>query len=131
MKFLTVEEVISIHDSLINIYGGLHGIRDMGLLLSAIEMPKATMFEEYLHDSIFDKASAYLFHIVCNHPFLDGNKRTGAASTLIFLKENEVDIKFNIPEFEEMVVKVAKGQLKKEEISQILQGSNGKAKFQF
>lgn len=120
MIFLSVEEVIQIHDDLVSEYGGLHGIRDMGLLVSAIEMPKATMFGEYLHESIFDKASAYLFHIVCNHAFVDGNKRTGAAAALIFLFQNAYKVKFDMREFEEMVCKVAKGELSKEEISKFL-----------
>ena len=123
MKFLTVEEVIQIHDDLVTAYGGLHGIRDMGLLISAIEMPKAMMFGEYLHESLYDKAAAYLFHIVCNHAFLDGNKRTGAAVTLIFLKQNEGKIKYNIPDFEEIVCKVAQSQMKKNQISAFLEKS--------
>ncbi len=121
MIFLSVEEIIQIHDELVSEYGGLHGIRDMGLLVSAIEMPKATMFGEYLHESIFDKASAYLYHIVCNHAFLDGNKRTGAATTLIFLSQNGVKTKYDMKEFEEMVCKVAQGEVSKQEISKFLE----------
>lgn len=121
MIFLSVEEVIQIHDSLVSQYGGLQGIRDIGLLISAIEMPKAKMFGEHLHKSLFDKASAYLFHIVCNHAFLDGNKRTGAASMLIFLAQNGCKTKYNMKEFEEMVCSVAKGGFTKDEISKFLQ----------
>lgn len=121
MIFLTLEEVIQIHDDLVSEYGGLQGIRDMGLLVSAIEMPKAAMFGEDLHASLFDKASAYLFHIVCNHAFLDGNKRTGAAATLIFLVQNGCKTKYKMEDFEEMVCKVAQGEFSKEEISRFLQ----------
>lgn len=121
MMFLSVEEVIQIHDDLVSAYGGLHGIRDMGLLISAIEMPKAMMFGEYLHESIFDKAAAYLFHIVCNHAFIDGNKRTGAAVTLIFLFQNGNEVKYNMIDFEEMVCNVAQGNLLKEQISKFLE----------
>ncbi len=120
MIFLSVEEVIQIHDNLVSEYGGLDGIRDMGLLISAIEMPKASMFGEYLHDSIFDKAAAYLFHIVCNYAFLNGNKRTGAATTLIFLNLNSHLVKYNMKDFEEMVCKVAQGLHSKQEISNFL-----------
>lgn len=120
MSFLTLEEVIQIHDDLVAGYGGLQGIRDMGLLVSAIEMPKAAMCGEYLHESIFDKAAAYLFHIVCNHAFLDGNKRAGSAVTLIFLFQNGCKIKYDMEEFEEMVCKVAQGLFSKEEISKFL-----------
>lgn len=121
MIFLSIEEVIQIHDDLVSEYGGLHGIRDLGLLISAIEMPKASLFGEYLHESIFDKAAAYLFHIVCNHAFVDGNKRTGAAVSLIFLHQNGYRMKYDMQEFEVMVVKVAEGKLPKKEISKFLQ----------
>lgn len=83
-------------------------------------MPKAMMFGQYLHESIYDKASAYLYHIVCNHAFLDGNKRTGAAATLIFLKENECEKKYNAHEFEELVCKVTESSVDKIQISDFL-----------
>lgn len=79
------------------------------------------MFGEYLHESIFNKASAYLYHIVCNQAFFDGNKRTGAATTLIFLSQNGFDIKYDMKEFEEMVCMVAKSEMSKAEISKFLQ----------
>jgi death-on-curing protein len=120
MNFLTIEEVVQIHDELITAYKGLHGVRDMGLLVSAIEMPKASMFGEYLHDSIFDKAAAYLFHIVCNHAFLDGNKRTGAACALIFLNINGYTQSYDMKIFENMVCHVAEGKLSKQAISSFL-----------
>jgi death-on-curing protein len=121
MIFLTVEEVIQIHNELVSKYGGLHGIRDMGLLVSAIEMPKSAMLGEYLHQCIFDKASAYLYHIVCNHAFLDGNKRTGIATTLIFLCQNGIHIKYDMKKLEELVCLVAQGMISKQEISKFLQ----------
>lgn len=126
MKFLFAEEVIEAHTRIIQLYGGLDGIRDMGLLISAIEMPKASFSGEFLHVTIFDKAAAYLFHIVCNHPFLDGNKRTAAAATLTFLEMNEIELEFDEKEFEELVVKTATGKSDKEEISQFFQSSQKK-----
>lgn len=63
IKFFTVEQVIEIHDAFLEDHGGLPGIRDKGLLISAVEMPRASMFGEYLHKTIYDKAGAYLFHI--------------------------------------------------------------------
>jgi len=123
LKFITIEEVIEIHSSIIQFAGGLDGMRDIGLLISAIEMPKSTMFGEDLHESVFDKAAAYIFHIVCNHAFLDGNKRTGLVVGLIFLDMNGVEITTPEPDLEEMVCGVAQGRLNKQEISQILQSS--------
>lgn len=84
-------------------HGGLPGIRDKGLLISAVEMPRASMFGEYLHKTIYDKAAAYLFHIVQNHPFNDGNKRTGALTTILFLEENGIEIIFTDIDYEEVV----------------------------
>lgn len=117
MIYLNIEEVIKLHDRIVERYGGLHGIRDMGLLLSAIEMPKAMMFGEDLHKSLFDKASAYLYHIICNHAFLDGNKRTGTAVTLTFLMLNGCDKDYDQFQFEEMVCLIAQSQLSKDQIS--------------
>lgn len=119
-KFFTVEQIIEIHDAFLEDHGGLPGIRDKGLLISAVEMPRASMFGEYLHKTIYDKASAYLFHIVQNHPFNDGNKRTGALTTILFLEENGVKIKFSEKDYEEFIVTVAQGQKNKEEIAYFL-----------
>ena len=78
--FLDLDFVLRIHLSLIERYGGEPGVRDIGLLHSAIAMPQASFGGEFLHEDLFEKAAAYLFHIVQNHPFMDGNKRTGAAA---------------------------------------------------
>lgn len=120
-KFLTLEQVIEIHDVFLEDHGGLPGIRDKGLLVSAIEMPRASMFGEYLHKTIYDKASAYLFHIVQNHPFNDGNKRTGALTTILFLEANGKKFEFSEVEYEELVISVAMGQAGKEEIAYFLE----------
>lgn len=126
IKFFTVEQVIEIHDAFLEDHGGLSGIRDKGLLISAVEMARASMFGEYLHKTIYDKAAAYLFHIVQNHPFNDGNKRTGALTTILFLEENGVKIAFSDHDYEEFVVSVAQGQKNKEEIAYFLK--HGKEK---
>lgn len=125
-KFFTVEQVIELHDAFLEDHGGLPGIRDKGLLISAIEMPRTAMFGEYLHKTIYDKAAAYLFHIVQNHPFNDGNKRTGALTTILFLEENGIKISFSDHDYEEFVVSVAQGQKNKEEIAYFLK--HGKEK---
>lgn len=120
MIFITVQEVIDDHAEIIRMYGGLDGIRDIGLLISAIEMPKAMMFGEFLHPTVFDKAAAYLFHIVCNHPFVDGNKRTGTMTALTFLRQNQVHIKFTKEQtdiLEELVVSTANSKTTKEQIA--------------
>lgn len=121
MIFLTVEQVIDFHNEIINEFGGAHGIRELSLLISAVEMPKASMFGEFLHATIYDKAAAYLYHIVCNHPFLDGNKRSGLVSALTFLEVNDVILEYDENELEELVVKVAAGKAEKTDIATFFQ----------
>ena len=120
MIFITVQEIIDDHAEIIRQYGGLGGIRDLGLLASAIDMPKSTMFGEDLHPTIFDKAAAYLFHIVCNHPFIDGNKRTGTMAALTFLRQNYLHLQFTDEQasiLEELVVSTAQGTTTKKQIA--------------
>lgn len=126
IKFLPVEMVIFYHDKLIDEFGGFKGIRDIGLLLSALEMPKSSMFGVDFHPTICDKAAAYLFHIVCNHPFNDGNKRTGGFSAAIFLEINGVNTDFDDKEYESLIIKVAKGEAKKENIAHFFENKKEK-----
>lgn len=92
--FLETEDVLAIHADQLELYGGIDGLRDPGLLDSALAMPRQTFGGEYLHDTPFLMAAAYLFHIARNHPFHDGNKRTALASALVFLEDlngHEID----------------------------------------
>ena len=90
--FLTLAEVLEIHNNQIELYGGTQGVRDLTLLQSAIAQPQASFGGEWLHADIFGMAAAYAYHICQNHPFLDGNKRTALASTLVFLEINKISI---------------------------------------
>lgn len=121
MRYLKTEEVMFTHDTIIDKDGGSYGIRDLGLLLSALEIPKSEMFGHCLHPTVFDKAAAYLFHIVSNHPFIDGNKRTAMTCALSFLSINgvELDIKYKV--ISNFVIDIANGKLTKKEISEHLE----------
>lgn len=126
MIFITLQEVIDEHTEIIRKYGGLDGIRDIGLLISAIEMPKSAMFKKYLHPTIFDKSAAYLFHIICNHPFIDGNKRTGTATALTFLELNRIHIKRTeewLLVLEELVICTAESKTTKKQIADFFKNS--------
>ncbi|MFN5586071.1 MAG: type II toxin-antitoxin system death-on-curing family toxin [Planctomyces sp.] len=90
--FLDIDHTMQLHRSLIKTYGGVEGIRDVGLLHSALAMPQASFGGEFLHRDLFKMAAAYLYHIVQNHPFIDGNKRTGAAAAIIFLSMNDMEL---------------------------------------
>ena len=119
-KFLSLSEIIEIHQDQVVRYGGVSGIRDMDLLKSALGMPLATYGGEFLHTDIYEMAAAYLFHLVKNHPFLDGNKRIGAVAALVFLALNGYD--FDAPEEDlaEMVLSVARGELDKADVAVFL-----------
>ena len=116
-SFLTFAEAIEIHDYQIEHFGGASGLRDIELLKSAIGMPSATYGGNFLHPSIYEMAAAYLFHLVENHPFVDGNKRVGAMAALIFLDLNGIDFNASDEEFTAMVLRVASGKMLKAEIT--------------
>lgn len=88
VNYLTPQQVLAIHDRMIRRFGGSHGIRDVGLLESAVGRPQATFDGNDLYPTIFEKASALLQSLLKNHPFVDGNKRTALTSAGIFLKMN-------------------------------------------
>jgi death-on-curing protein len=87
--FLTLDEVLELHRESIQRYGGSAEVRDLGLLLSALAMPATTFAGEFLHADLPAMAAALLFHIVQNHPFVDGNKRAGAAAARVFVLMND------------------------------------------
>ena len=121
IHYIPADAVLKIHDILIENYGGSQGIRDYGLLLSALEMPRSSFGGQELHPALFDKAAAYLYHVVKNHPFIDGNKRTSAALALTFLEMNKVELKIDLLDFEELVVAAAEGKVSKSEIASFLE----------
>jgi death-on-curing protein len=90
--FLDVEDVLLIHEEQLARYGGSAGIRDAGLLESAVAMPRATAGGEFAHDDLFAMAAAYAYHIAQDQPFVDGNKRTGLLAAIVFLDLNGVPI---------------------------------------
>ena len=116
--FLGLEEVLAIHRDQIQRYGGSPGIRDMGTLQSALAMPAASFGGQYLHQDLFEMAAAYLFHVVRNHPFVDGNKRTGAVAAFIFLSMNGVNLKVSGISFGKVVMRVARGEAEKAEVAE-------------
>ncbi len=116
IKYLTVDQVIAFHDTLIKKFGGLSGIRDKNLLDSALSAPKASFGGKNMYPSISEKAAVYLYHIAKNHPFNDANKRTAYVAALAFLKANRSAIKFELNHLEAIVVGIANGKIEKEEL---------------
>lgn len=120
IDFLTLEDVLRIHDDQVRRYGGSAEIRDTGLLQSAIAMPQTTYGGQHLHGDVFAMAAAYLFHIVQNHPFVDGNKRTGTVAALVFLELNGIDTNATEEELEELIWCVARGEANKQRVGDFL-----------
>ena len=116
-QFLTLDEVMDIHRNQIERYGGTLGVRDAALLESALAAPQSGFGDQYLHGDFFEMASAYLFHVVQNHPFLDGNKRVGTAAALTFLELNGVETKIPNQALVAMVLAVAQGETEKSAIA--------------
>ncbi|MBX3359311.1 MAG: type II toxin-antitoxin system death-on-curing family toxin [Phycisphaeraceae bacterium] len=119
-QFLRVDEVLRIHADQVERYGGSADLRDPGLLISAVETPRAMYGGSLLHGDLFGMAAAYLFHIVQNHPFVDGNKRTGTVAAIVFLDVNGVEIDADNDELAEMVLAVARGEIDKNRIARFL-----------
>jgi death-on-curing protein len=115
--FLTLGEVLELYKDEIQNYGGAFGVRDKELLISALAQPYASFSGQYLHKDLFEMGAAYLYHICQNHPFIDGNKRTVLAASLMFFLMNGIEIEVDSDLLADMVFKVAKGKMKKKSIS--------------
>lgn len=111
--FLSLDEVLEIHEEQIERYGGSAGLRDPAGLESAVATPQATFDGEFLHASIPAMAAAYLFHLCQNHAFIDGNKRVGANAAITFLLMNDWEPTFTQDELVDVVLSVASGVLSK------------------
>lgn len=116
--FLSLSEVLEIHRDQIERYGGDSGLRDLGLLQSALAMPAAGFGGRYLHNDLYEMAAAYLFHTTQNHPFIDGNKRTGVVAAIVFLFLNGVEFNADETELERIVLGVAEGKVGKDAVAE-------------
>lgn len=113
--FLSIEDVLSIHQRMIEEFGGLPGVADRGLLESAVSMPTAGFAGEFLHGSLPAMAAAYLFHFCKNHPFFDGNKRVAVVAAEVFLNINGMRLDVSNKELRELCLGVAAGEIAKDQ----------------
>ncbi|HET7752863.1 MAG TPA: type II toxin-antitoxin system death-on-curing family toxin [Anaeromyxobacteraceae bacterium] len=118
--FLTLDEVLALHADQVERYGGSIGVRDLGLLQSALAAPRATFGQEFLHGSLPEMAAAYLFHIARNHPFVDGNKRTSLAAAIAFLGLNGLWLEMDPEELGDVVLRVVEGAMTKAELAEAI-----------
>ncbi len=115
--FLRLDKILELQRILIEQFGGEPGLRDRGLLQSALAMPQAGFGDQYFHKDLFEMAAAYLYHLVQNHPFVDGNKRAGSAAAIIFLKMNGMTTTATETAYAELTLDVAQGKLDKPAIA--------------
>lgn len=118
----TPAAVLAIHEEVLAAHGGMKGIRDESLLDSAVAAPQATMMGQPVFDGIIEIAAAYLFYLCRNHPFLDGNKRTALATSLVFLSENDAlpDEQLDVDAWETLVLDVAASRIDREQTTERL-----------
>jgi death-on-curing protein len=117
MNYLTTEQILFLHARLIKETGGVHGVRDLSLLLSALGRSQAVFEGQDLYPDIFSKAAALMDSKIRNHPFIDGNKRTGLAAAGLFLMHNGFRFSASNSELEILAGKVARSEIMVEEIA--------------
>jgi len=122
MRYLTVGEVLDIYSRVMQQSGGLVGIRDLGGLESAVAQPRMTFGGAELYPTLVEKASALGFSLIQNHPFIDGNKRTGHAALETFLVLNGHHLRAGVDEQAEIILQVASGTVSREAFTDWLRG---------
>ena len=120
MRFLSISEILELHNRIISSTGGSRGIRDINALESALNQPRQTFDQEDLYPDIVAKAAALCFSLVMNHPFVDGNKRVGHAAMETFLILNGYEIVCSVDEQERVMLELAAGQMSRIKFSEWL-----------
>lgn len=118
MKILSQKQILILHTSIVKEFGGIDGVREEGLLESALASPFQTFDGEPVYPSIQAKASQLGFAFICNHPFVDGNKRIGAHAMLVFLAINGIELCYEQQELIDIIMSVASGKTDRNELFQ-------------
>lgn len=122
MKYPIKEQIVFLHQELIRTSGGLNGIRDEGLLDSAVLSPLQSFDGEDLYPGLIDKASRLAFGLIRNHPFIDGNKRVGAHAMLLLLYLNDMEMTYEDEDLIQMILRIAAGEAEEEELHDWITG---------
>ena len=120
MRYLTTDEVVLIHERILSKFGGAGGIRDWGLLDSAVNRPRAAFADRELYPDLFSKAAALGHSLILNHPFVDGNKRTAWEAMKRFLGENDIRLKADPAEIVELMLRIEDKSLGVEQVAEWL-----------
>src|SRR3982751_3932927 len=118
MRYLSLQEVISLHSLLIAQSGGSSGLRDQGALESAVAQPEASFGGEELYPDLASKAAALGHSLIQNHSFVDGNKRIGQAAMEVFLLLNGHEIDASVVDQEKIIIDIARGKVSRIELSE-------------
>ncbi len=121
MQYLTLEEILKLHFEVIKKYGGSHGVRDEDRLKSVVVVPRQEAFGVEQYPGLLEKAAVYMRNIIGDHPFADGNKRTGTTVAAVFLMANDVRLNATPKELEDFAVQVAVEHLEVAEIAKWLE----------
>jgi death-on-curing protein len=121
MRYLSLGEIVDLHQALLNQTGGAAGIRDVGMLESALAQARATFGGADLHTTVTAKAAALGFSLTLNHPFVDGNKRVAHAAMEVFLLLNGLELVADIDEQERLMLEIAAGQVTREQLTDWLE----------
>lgn len=117
MRYLSLGEIVDLHQALLDQTGGATGIRDLGGLESALAQPRATFDGTDLHPTVVHKAAALGFSLTLSHPFVDGNKRVAHAAMEVFLLLNGRELVGTVDEQERLMLDLADGQITREELT--------------
>lgn len=117
MRYLTLNEVLEVHRQVMAQSGGAEGLMHLPALQSALAQPQMTFGGEDLYPTLVDKAAALGYALIQNHPFLDGNKRTGHAAMEVFLVLNGYEIRAAVDEQEHVILQVASSEIDREEFT--------------
>lgn len=118
IRYITFAEVLELHRTVLERWGGAGGIRDVNALESALAQPRQSFGGVDLYPDLITKASASCFSLVLNHPFIDGNKRVGHAAMEVFLLLNRRELRAAVDEQEQLMLQLAAGQLKRDALAE-------------
>jgi len=117
VEYLTSKQILLIHSVIIDETGGSHGVREHHIILSLEELPRQKAFGKELYKGMFTKSAVYARNIIMNHPFIDGNKRTGMSAAVVFMENNDYEFIARKGEIEKFALKIISDKLELEEIA--------------
>jgi death on curing protein len=117
MRYPTLAEILDLHERLLSTSGGARGVRDLAMLESSVAQPRATFDQQDLYPDIISKSAALCHGLILNHPFVDGNKRTGHAAMELFLILNGLQLSADVSDQERVILDLAAGKMSRHDFT--------------